>query len=103
MLIIELDGKQVTQHDGHADGDHGDAGRHHARADTFDDHGSRACQSGLRDFLRGLIAVRGVVFRSLTDDDTGSQTRDDRERQPLPVLDVKQVENDKGGNGDKYG
>ena len=35
--------------------------------------------------------MRGVVLRSLADDDTGSQTRNDREREAQPVVYAQQV------------
>ena len=100
---VEAVGKEVTQHNGHANGDDGDAGRDHTRTDTLDDHGGSTCLACLRDLLCGLVGVGGVVFGGLTDDHTGSQTRDDGEGEAQPVLNTQEVEDGEGGDGNEHG
>ena len=54
------------------------------------------------DLLRRSVGVRRVVFGHLADDDAGRESRDDRERQPQPVLNVEQIEDDEGRGSDQH-
>lgn len=73
------------------------------RADTFDNNGGWTCLRSLGNFLRWLVALRGIVLSCLTNDDAGDQSADDGERQSEPVLDAQQVKDGKCGDGDEHG
>ena len=47
--------------------------------------------------------MRGVILSSLTDNNTCSQTGNNREGKTEPILNTQEIENGKGGNGYQYG
>ena len=47
--------------------------------------------------------MRGVIFGSLTDDDTGSQTRDNREGEAEPVFNTQEVEDGESSDSNEHG
>ena len=100
---VEAVGKAETQHDGDTNGDNGNAGGNHAGSYTFNNNGGRTGETSLGNLLGGLVAMRSVIFGSLTDDDTGGKTRNDGEGETQPVFDTQQVEDGEGGNGDEDG
>ena len=99
---VEAVSAQITHHDSHANRDDRDASRDHTRADTLDDNSSGTSQASLGDLLSRLVGVRCVILRCLTDDDTGSKTRDNGERKAEPVFNTKQIEDDEGCNGNQH-
>ena len=74
---VEAVGKAETEDDSHTNGDDGDARRNHTRSYTFNNNGSRTCQTSLRNLLGGLVRMRSVIFGSLTDNDACSKSADD--------------------------
>ena len=100
---LEAIGAKVGQHNSHADSQHGDARRDHSRTNTFNNHRGRTRLSGGRDILGGLVAVGGVVLRSLSDDDACGKTADDAERKAQPVFETQEIQDAESGNGDEHG
>lgn len=92
ILHVEADGAQIGEDNRGTDRQDGDGRRDHARPDPGDDDRGRPGLGASGDLLRRFIGVRSVIFGSLSDDDTGDEPRDDRARQPEPVLDSQQVE-----------
>ena len=52
---VEAVGKAEAEDDSHTDSNHGDAGRNHTRAYTFNNNGGGTRQTSLRNFLGGLV------------------------------------------------
>ena len=73
---VKAVGTEIAQHDSHRDGEHGHAGRDHPRAYALDDHRGGTRLTGLGDALCRLIALRGIVFRGLSDDHSRGETAD---------------------------
>ena len=76
---MEAVGAEVSQNDGETNSDHRNSGGEHAEAQTGDYHSGGTRLRALSHLLSGLVALRGLVFRRLTDDHTGQQTDDHRE------------------------
>ena len=100
---VESVGTQIAYHYRRRNGKHRYECRDHACSYTFYYYGSRACHRCLGYLPGRLVAVRRVIFCCLSDDDTGYQTAQDRERQSEPVVYFQHVEYDKRCYGSQCG
>ncbi len=101
MGYVETDGRQVGEEDGGNNGGHRDHGRDKAGTHAGDDHRGRPCLGTVGNAPRGLIRMRRKVLGTLTDDNACQQAGNDRERQPCPVTEPKQVQNAERGCGNE--
>ena len=51
--------------------------------------------------MGGTVALRGVIFGGLPNDDAGHQAGQNRERQAQPVAHAQQIKDGKRGHGDE--
>ena len=91
ILHIESCRTQIRENDRYGNRHHRNRGRDHSHTDTRNDHRCRTRLGALRDFPSRFIRVRSVIFGRLSDDDTGNQSDDNRERKAQPVIDLKRM------------
>ena len=101
VVDVEARRAEEGENDGYCDRDDRNGRRYHAHADTGDDDRRRSRLGAFGDFPRRFVRMGRIVFGRLSDDDTGHEAYDHRERDADPVFDLQRVENAERANRDQ--